>query len=573
MAGHSVLIQSFIVNLLLTIGAFSVLLIRLRHLYQQQKLSYIGFVLCVLVVAVFGFELADYIVVAILLLVEEDIRKPKQPPVLLLTAVGLLALLSLVKFSYVAISVCFLVVLPILYVIRRDWLRLSVVWLGYCFCFVGLWLLSGQNGGTIPAYLLNGFEIAGGYSEAMNYPLWDSSSALFINMANAGFLGIGLLVLLLMLTYSLFGIRRTGAAVFALLSGPIVFLSFKEGFVRLDPDHMAFFYSQILLLLIAWLIVGIQQGFELTSKPILLLLSAGFIVCCIAQPARIAGLWNSLNLLHESNRHQTSQLQKKQLLTEYNVQPQHAQLIRRSMSSDIIPFNISLLYAMEATWNPRPVIQSYSAYTSALTQLNGHHFSGPKAPGMVWFSFQSIDNRYPPADDPAVYLALRSYYEPVAQQANSYLLLRHRSTPVPYPAETIGQVNHTLTNWVQVPTRPSKATFLKAEIKLTVLGELMNLFFKIPPLQLDLQMARSAPVRHRVIRRTLADEVLISDYLSDSNDVGKFLRGQRTKPILRFRLVGPAWYYRSVFPVDLLPADARDRFYRRRAHSSQLCRT
>ncbi|MDR2058321.1 MAG: hypothetical protein LBP83_08620, partial [Dysgonamonadaceae bacterium] len=37
---------------------------------------------------------------------------------------------------------------------------------------------------------------------------------------------------------------------------------------------------------------------------------------------------------------------------------------------DVFPYDIALLYAYDLNWSPRPVFQSYSAYTPVLDQIN-----------------------------------------------------------------------------------------------------------------------------------------------------------------------------------------------------------
>ncbi len=64
-------------------------------------------------------------------------------------------------------------------------------------------------------------------------------------------------------------------------------------------------------------------------------------------------------------------------------------------SVDVFPWNIQLLLENKLNYLPRPVIQSYTAYTPYLEDLNFNHYNSIKGPEFVLFDYASIDERYP----------------------------------------------------------------------------------------------------------------------------------------------------------------------------------
>ena len=68
-------------------------------------------------------------------------------------------------------------------------------------------------------------------------------------------------------------------------------------------------------------------------------------------------------------------------------------------SVDIYPWGQSFLLARDMDYRPRPVIQSYLAYTQKLEELNAAHLRGKNAPDWIFFSFGTIDDRYTSLDD------------------------------------------------------------------------------------------------------------------------------------------------------------------------------
>ncbi len=99
-------------------------------------------------------------------------------------------------------------------------------------------------------------------------------------------------------------------------------------------------------------------------------------------------------------------------------------------SVDIIPSEISYIYANALTYNPRPVIQSYTAYTGYLDGLNRIKYMSDSAPTFILFSAEAIDRRYAFFDEPQTKRAILQNYE-VVSSANlddsKMILLKRRA--------------------------------------------------------------------------------------------------------------------------------------------------
>jgi hypothetical protein len=98
-------------------------------------------------------------------------------------------------------------------------------------------------------------------------------------------------------------------------------------------------------------------------------------------------------------------------------------------SVDIIPTEISKIYFNGFHYNPRPVIQSYSAYDGYLDNLNYEKYMSANAPDYVLFSMSSIDNRFALFDETKTKLALISNYR-IVGEVDEELILKRRDTPI-----------------------------------------------------------------------------------------------------------------------------------------------
>ena len=57
------------------------------------------------------------------------------------------------------------------------------------------------------------------------------------------------------------------------------------------------------------------------------------------------------------------------------------------------PWDIAAIWALDRTWNPPPVFQSYSAYTAELDRRNAEHFQSSEAPHAILQSNETIDGQ------------------------------------------------------------------------------------------------------------------------------------------------------------------------------------
>ena len=79
-------------------------------------------------------------------------------------------------------------------------------------------------------------------------------------------------------------------------------------------------------------------------------------------------------------------------------------------SVDIIPWELSLVKANNLNWNPRPIIQSYSAYTEFLDSKNYKNIiEFPR--DNIFYSFYTIDERHPFFDEPKTFFNIFCNYQ------------------------------------------------------------------------------------------------------------------------------------------------------------------
>jgi hypothetical protein len=201
--------------------------------------------------------------------------------------------------------------------------------------------------------------------------------------------------------------------------------------------------------------------------------------------------------------------------------------------SDLYSSNIADLIANGAQWDPRPIVQSTSAYTPTLLALNLSHLQND-APAHVYFRPSPEDDRYPAFEDAASWPQLFSAFEAVSM-AGDYAVLSRRVAPVDV-AVSKPMLSTTMVLGARMPlaaaTEPLWATI---KVEPTLLGRFVSLIYRLPPLRMKLTYSDQSTNTYRFIPGIAQAGFLLSPtvvYAEDFVALGspqreRFLAGRR----------------------------------------------
>jgi hypothetical protein len=177
-------------------------------------------------------------------------------------------------------------------------------------------------------------------------------------------------------------------------------------------------------------------------------------------------------------------------------------------------------------YTPRPVFQSFSAYSAPLMRLNEEFYFSPKAPRYVLLQLSPIDNRFPPLEDSQLLRDLLAACDSVGVEGSTILLsLNHWWPGVPrllrqgtaHPGERIELAAFREENlWMEIDLRPSLA------------GHASRLFFKPPLVYLRVWAGPGAPDPGHLFEAPppmLSAGFLASPLLLETSDVVKWYTG------------------------------------------------
>jgi hypothetical protein len=190
-------------------------------------------------------------------------------------------------------------------------------------------------------------------------------------------------------------------------------------------------------------------------------------------------------------------------------------LIPKESSTDSMPWDITDIPANGLRYRPRPIIQSYSAYTPSLQELNRKHFLGKRAPSYLVISAKSIDGRNPPDLDYPSLEAIASKYQIIGSGSKGSLILKHINlndalTRIPQWRETrLGlqgdenrDANSVQERWSQLPQRLAVGSRFSLELKPSLWRRLQTIAFKSSPLMMAVKFDNGEIRTYRVLETT-----------------------------------------------------------------------
>jgi len=440
----------------------------------------------------------------------------------------LMVIAQYTKFSFFNIAVVLLILLSILYISRRKY-KIAVTLAGsYIFFSSLLWIISGQRINNLFGYIYTGLQFSNGYTPAMNYHFVDLTT---FNIFVLSFITIGFFVIIL-----IYFLNKKKYLHFFLcfFISPQIFLLFKESFVRADSGHVYIFMKVIPIITLYLLFVSLLYSQPLKQQNNLFVINSSYyslisaiIVTCISM--------NILNIriLPENHAYQIIEYYKdfnnniiktkEYIQKSYNNFNDLLENINTEDKIDIFPWDISLLYAYNLNWQPRPVIQSYTNYTQILDSLTARHFISEKAPDKLIFTPMTIDGRYALFDEPETFRTVLLNYS-ITMVNSSYLILEKNKNIYPVKMDEIKTITAKTGEIIEVPFYEDAYVFMEVAYDFNFLGKLVNFFFKTNifknnNLNIEIYLTDESKAKYRFIHKTAKNGLFVSKHVSNIQEL------------------------------------------------------
>ena len=328
-----------------------------------------------------------------------------------------------------------------------------------------------------------------------------------------------------------FRLRDSRVTCFYFLFTPPLYAFFKYSFGRQTPDSLAFLLN-ILICTSALLIVWQRR---LRLETLALLLAAPFFfqlnTNAIGFKTRFAVL-DVFQLTDRGLRCLRRQVwdysktvadlreQSRKALEPERLSPRLRAVLGRE-TVDIFPWEATIAAANDLNWKPRPIFQSYQAFTPYLDHLNASFLRSTAAPRFILFAHLSsthdehligIDNTYVLNDEPETLVELFNLYQPTEVEKGYTVFERSPHpllTPKPY-----GSVEANWLEWISVPSVSNAFLLAALDFQYTVSGSIKKIVYKADPYFVDYELEDGRIVRHRLKLPNARRGLWVTPYLS-----------------------------------------------------------
>src|SRR5581483_7881701 len=202
---------------------------------------------------------------------------------------------------------------------------------------------------------------------------------------------------------------------------------------------------------------------------------------------------------------------------------------------DLYPWQQLAVFAHGMAYDPRPIFQSYSAYTPELAAMNADFLRSKRAPENVLFSIAPIDERYPAEDDGPSWLELLTRYDPagtvVFAKSFDSLILTRSETPRRWQKDLLQDTVAAFGSPIKVPSAKDGPMWMEMEIDRTLTGKVVSELYKPPELAMQVTFADGRTHVFRLIPGMARAGVLISPFIGDAKSFAK-LMGQHDPGVL-----------------------------------------
>jgi hypothetical protein len=379
-----------------------------------------------------------------------------------------------------------------------------------------------------------------GYMKGMVYLAADNSAAVAVYPLNnwwiTGSALLGGLILILI------NLRNVKLLQFTILAGPALFAIWKYGMAREDYLHTSMLFIFVMFTVLIYMIL--TGKFNIVNSVLSLLIIVLFYFTLqksyYFEPFKIKvnGLQTLVSkALNNSYFADTCSAASEKAIVRNKLDKEILDLIGNA-SVDIYPWDYSYLAANNLNWQPRPVIQSYAAYTRELDQLNAKHLESEKAPDFILWelrkitrdihggTLESIDGRYLLNDEPDALLAMLSRYELAAVQKGIFpvLVYKKRANALKSNVKIIQQTKASWNTWIDVPSSGAGIQRATVDMQRNLTGKIKSFVYKDEATYVYYMLENGDIRMYRVVPKNAAYGLWINPLITNPENGKRSLR-------------------------------------------------
>ncbi len=495
---------------------------------------------------------------AFLLIATSNVKQSELPLITLIYAGIVISVFCKLSFAVSAVAIVFcaawLLAKKFLHTLKQAVLAFALA-LGIPLM---IWAASGQSIVNLLYYLLGpNLSIVLGYSSAMAI---DDLAAVW--QFPAFWVGAFSIAALILRAAHLRLQNRFNSVFIACISLFLFWTVFKAGMVRHDPWHA----PSAGLALACFAILALVYTRTIEAHEVHFVSAAGSLVLGLSissqyiSPIRsqldewlkttLGNTYLFAKIIPSSKARQRLQELRQNGFTNIKADAENLSLIPSLSSVDSMPWDITDIPVNGLLYRPRPVIQSYSAYTPSLQEINRKHFLGKRAPTYLVMNSQSIDGRnHPDLDYPSLE-EIASNYKIIGTGSKGSLILKRfngklavnrnphwRQTRLLLQGDQDGSSEPMQERWSQLPQPLAQGSRFSLELKQTLWRRLQTIAFKSSLLKMAVKFDDGQIRTYRVLETT-SRQIPLFPFVGSNTSLKSYLLSIQGSPVANLD-VGP----------------------------------
>lgn len=402
---------------------------------------------------------------------------------------------------------------------------------------------------SVASYIKGSMEMIKGYNDIMYLTEAHRREAFFVS-----FIFYAMLALYLGYAYLLIRKKQFGEVIFCLLCLLYIFILRKQSVIRNDVEHLSeFFLCAPLLLLIGNLFTLNGRVRKLSLAVIGLFTLVVMFIKTYDGPLYkpfARRFTNGLAYVRQAEAYdpQVHLLQRDKRYIPAGVLQKIGQ-----ETVDIFPWDAEYAFQNRLNYAPRPIFQSYSAYTPYLQQKN-YEFYLRDAPRFVLYDYEAIDGRHPFNDECILNLFLVKNYSIVDSffsNERPYLLLKKNAVVTPLDQKKIKETGSFLNSEIDV----AGSSFVRIDLRPSLKGKILSIWSRPSEVFIEYKAPEGGWRRYKTSGQLLAGGVLTGKNLFTDADFSQlFSPGNALPEVKTIRIVADPAYYASQMKVEYYQA-------------------
>lgn len=474
-----------------------------------------------------------------------DGQKYQFPKITRHVLVILIAAAALTKFNYFLIGLFIVAMGSIIGVLERSEKRADL--LLFVIYVLAFWTIANQPLSNFTDFIEMSLEVARGYGVGLSL-LWPKFP--IIELILLGAFGIASLPYLVT-TFRVVKRGNFSKVLIGLSFLTLYAFAFKLGFTRISPGHFEQAIIGLLILGICLLVYSHNSyGVDILAKEklfraFMVILPIGLLTIFADlqyQKSYIKAGYLFIPLKKLETLPHTVSL-KFSNITEFSIDKltkqynnQMSEIKNKFMfpdlkgTVDIIGNSQALIIANEFNYKPRMSFQSVNTVTKKLSQINALTLKENK-PEHIIYEYSTLDNRLPSLQENSTWEYIFKNYTP-NQILHNHIIFDRSFQENLISKEYISVMDH-LYSFEENISIPSCSDCLGVWVEIVldtnILGKLVSLFYKIPPLDINLQMPNGNIKNYRYLSDLGSIGFLISPHIDSSMAVYEVFNGMRNK--------------------------------------------